>query len=165
HPRGSWCSGGSYTLAGQIDDTRAALAWARAQPGVAAERLALVGGSVGGYTVLRCASADRQLAAVVALCPVVTPREFAFSPALADEFAGMLHGVSGAELLAQWSRLVPLADHLDGLHERPLLLVTGDRDELFPPAHYAAFAAALPNLLWRRHSEGDHAFSGCRSWL
>ncbi|HEY0783193.1 MAG TPA: alpha/beta fold hydrolase [Thermoanaerobaculia bacterium] len=165
HPRGSWGSGGSYTLEGQVDDTRAALAWARAQPAVAAERLALVGGSKGGYTVLRSAAADLQLAAVVALCPVVVPHDFAFSPELAAEFAGMLHGVSGAELLAQWSGLQPLSRHLAGLRARPLLLVTGDRDELFPPAHYTAFAAALPRLDWRRHPEGDHAFSLCRGWL
>jgi fermentation-respiration switch protein FrsA (DUF1100 family) len=95
----------------------------------------------------------------------VDPRAFTFSRETAEEFAGMLSGISGAELLSQWQRLEDLAGHVGALAKRPLLLVTGDRDELFPPAHYTAFAAALPAAQWVRHPEGDHAFSGCRTWL
>jgi hypothetical protein len=84
---------------------------------------------------------------------------------MAEDFALMLSGVSGEELLAQWRRLEDLGGHLGALAYRPLLLVTADRDELFPPAHYTAFAAALPGIEWRRHPDADHAFSACRTWL
>lgn len=165
HPRGSWGSGGTYSLEGQVADTQAALAWALAQPAVDRDRLALIGGSLGGYVALRCGAADPRLRAVVALCPVIDPRVFAFAPHLAEEFAGMLTGISGAGLLDQWRQLDGLDDHLAALAGRPLLLVTGDRDELFPVAHYTRFIAALPGATWARHPEGDHAFSACRPWL
>jgi hypothetical protein len=110
-------------------------------------------------------AADPRVRALVALCPVVEPAAFDFPPGLAEELAGMLSGVSGAELLALWPRLEPLSGQLAALAGRPLLLVTGDRDELFPPSHYTAFAAALPGAEWLRHPEGDHAFSACRPWL
>ncbi|MBV8201402.1 MAG: prolyl oligopeptidase family serine peptidase, partial [Acidobacteria bacterium] len=127
--------------------------------------LALVGGSLGGHTALLYAAAEQRVRAVAVLCPVVHPQAFAFPPTLAAEFAGMLHGVSGTELLAQWQGLEDLTGHFGALAERPVLLVTGGRDELFPPSHYTAFAAALPGALWISHPEGDHAFSACRPWL
>jgi uncharacterized protein len=165
HPRGSWGSGGTYSMDGLLDDTRAAVAWALAQPSVDPDRLALIGASLGGHTAILYAAGDPRVRALVALCPVVDPRAFDFPRETAEDFAGMLNGVSGEDLLAQWRRLEGLAGHLGALVARPLLLVTADRDELFPPSHYTAFAAALPGLEWLRHPEGDHAFSTCRPWL
>ena len=165
HPRGSWGSGGAYSIAGLVDDTRAAVAWTLAQAAVDPQRLALIGASLGGHTALLYAAGDPRVRAVAAVCPVVDPAAFAFPREMAEEFAGMLRGVSGAELLAQWQGLEALGGHLGALAARPLLLVTGDGDELFPPAHYTAFTAALPGAAWVRHPDGDHAFSGCRTWL
>ena len=165
HPRGSWGSGGRYSLHGLVDDTRAAVAWTLAQASVDPERLALVGASAGGHTALLCAAADPRVRALAVLCPVVDPSAFDFPREMAEEFAGMLSGVSGADLLAQWQRLEDLGGHLGALAARPLLLVTADRDELFPPSHYMAFAAELPGAEWVRHPDGDHAFSTCRPWL
>ncbi len=165
HPRGSWGSGGTYSLAGQVADTQAAVAWALARPSVDPNRLALIGGSLGGYVTLLCAAADPRVRALVALCPVIDPGAFAFAPHLAEEFAGMLTGVSGADLLDQWRHLDALDGQVAALAGRPLLLVTGERDELFPPEHYTRFIAALPGAVWARHPQGDHAFSACRPWL
>jgi len=165
HPRGSWGSGGTYSLAGLFEDTRAAVAWTLAQDSVDPERLALIGGSVGGHTALLYGAADTRLRALVALSPVIDPKAFDFSREMADEFAGMLSGVSGESLREQWLRLESVAGYRGALADRPILLVTGDRDELFPPSHYTAFAAALPSLDWVRHPDADHAFSACRPWL
>ena len=165
HPRGSWGSGGTYSMDGLVDDTRAAVDWTLAQPSVDPDRLALIGASLGGHTVLLHGAADPRVRALVALCPVVDPKAFDLRREMAEEFAGMLSGVSGEDLLAQWRRLEDLGGHLGALAHRQLLLVTADRDELFPPSHYAAFAAALPGIEWLRHPEGDHAFSACRPWL
>ena len=170
HFRGSWGSGGTYSLQGLPADTRAALDWTLRQPSVDPERIALVGASTGGYLALLYGallygSGDSQIRAIAAIAPAVDPSEFDFPPELAEEFAGMLRGITGSELLDQWRRLEPLAGHLQALATRPLLLVTGDRDDLFPLAHYTDFAAALPHLRWARHPEGDHSFSLCRPWL
>jgi len=150
---------------GLVDDTRAAVDWTLAQPSVAPDRLALIGASLGGHTALLHGAADPRVRALVALCPVVDPKAFDFPRKTAEDFAGMLRGVSGEDLLAQWRRLEDLGGHLGALAHRPLLLITADRDELFPPSHYTAFAAALPGIDWLRHPEGDHAFSACRPWL
>jgi pimeloyl-ACP methyl ester carboxylesterase len=165
HFRGCWGSGGTYSLPGLAADTRAALDWAVRQPSVDPERIALIGGSTGGYTALLAGADAPGVRAVVALCPFIDPGEFEFPVAMAEEFAGMLTGISGQDLLDQWSRLEPLAGRFPALAEKAVLLATGDRDDLVPPGHFAAFAAALPDLQWARHPEGDHSFSTCRPWL
>jgi fermentation-respiration switch protein FrsA (DUF1100 family) len=165
HFRGSWGSAGSYSLAGLVDDTRAALAWARRQPAVDGDRVALIGGSTGGHAALLCGATDSGVGAIVALCPFIEPRAFHFPAPMAEEFAGMLHGVTGQGLLEQWQHMESLAAHFPALASRPLLLASGDRDELVPPAHYAEAVAALPGLRWARHPEADHSFSTCRPWL
>jgi dienelactone hydrolase len=76
HPRGSWGSGGTYSMDGLVDDTRAAVDWTLAQPSVDPDRLALIGASLGGYTVLLHGAADPRVRALVALCPVVDPKAF-----------------------------------------------------------------------------------------
>lgn len=165
HFRGSWGSEGSYALGGLADDTRAAVEWTLAQPSVDTERLALIGGSVGGHTVLLYGATNLRIRAIVGVCPVIDPRTFTLGEAMAHEFAAMLSGVSGRELQDQWSAMRSVTESLPSLASRPVLLVTGDRDELFPPAHYTDFVAGLPGVQWARTTEGDHAFSTCRPWM
>jgi fermentation-respiration switch protein FrsA (DUF1100 family) len=103
--------------------------------------------------------------ALVGLCPFIEPAAFDFPREMANEFAGMLSGVSGSDLLAQWSVLESLSGYFRELASRPLLLVTGDRDELAPPSHFSEIVAALDDVDWIRNPEGDHSFSTCRPWL
>jgi hypothetical protein len=110
-------------------------------------------------------AADPRVRALAALCPVIDPKALAFPKEMAEEFAGMLTGVSAAALCEQWQGLDALAGRLGTLSARPIQLVTGNHDELFPPSHYTAFAAALPGVEWVRHPDADHAFSTCRPWL
>jgi fermentation-respiration switch protein FrsA (DUF1100 family) len=165
HFRGSWGSEGAYSLAGLADDTRAAVGWTLRKPSVDANRLVLIGGSAGGHTVLLSAATDPRIRAVVGIAPLIDPRTFDLGPSMANEFADMLSGVSGETLGMQWRELPPLTDHMGAMSSRPILLVTGDKDDLFPPSHYADFAAALPSVRWERAREGDHAFSTCRPWM
>lgn len=165
HFRGSWGSEGSYAFAGLTDDTRAAVEWTLRQPSVDTNRVALIGGSVGGHTALFYGASDPRIRAMVGVCPLVDPRAFELSQAMADDFAGMLSGVTGQDLQEQWKSIRPLTDCTRSLVSRSLLLVTGDGDELFPPSHYTDFMAALPGAQWRRTADGDHAFSTCRPWL
>ncbi len=165
HYRGCWGSDGVYSLTHLADDTRAAVEWTLRQPSVDATRLVLIGGSAGGHAALTYAAADPRIRATVALCPAIDPRTFAFPAALADDFASMLSGITGDELRAQWQALPSVVDVAPALASRPVLMVTADRDELFPPAHYASIGAALPGLSWARAADADHAFSTCRPWL
>ena len=165
HFRGSWGSEGAYSLGSLADDTRAAIAWTLRKPSVDASRVVLIGGSAGGHTVLLCAATDPRIRAVVGIAPLIDPRSFDLRVGMANEFADMLSGVSGDALRKQWNDLPPLTDHAAALVSRPVLLVTADKDDLFPPSHYEAFVAAVPSARWVRSPEGDHAFSTCRPWM
>lgn len=165
HYRGCWGSEGAYSLHHLTVDAHAALEWAVAQPSVDRTRLALVGGSMGGYTALLYGAGASHVAAVAALCPLIDPATFHLTSGMAGEFANMLTGVTGETLGAEWGQLAPVTGVLAPLASKRVLLVTGDRDELFPLAHYEHFAASLPAMTWARAADGDHAFSTCRPWL
>jgi uncharacterized protein len=70
--RGFGDSGGEPDLfepARQLDDWRAAIAWARSLPGIDAERVATFGSSMGGGNALAAAADDPRVAAVVSQVP------------------------------------------------------------------------------------------------
>jgi len=73
--RGFGASGGEprqvVSLAGQLEDYRAAMSAAAALPGVDAQRLVLWGVSLSGGTVLAAAAGRPDVAAVIALTPLV----------------------------------------------------------------------------------------------
>jgi uncharacterized protein len=165
HFRGCWGSQGAYSFASLAEDTGAAVEWALQQPSVDKDRVALIGGSMGGYTSFLYGASDPRIRAIVGLCPLVEPRTFELSAAVASEFTSMLNGVTGQDLREQWVGLPSLAGCVPSLASRSILVVTGDKDELFPPSHYTEFLAALPVARWARAEEGDHALSTCRPWL
>lgn len=159
HYRGSWGSEGPFTLAGREDDLAAVVDWLLPQPCVDSDRLALVGQSAGGYLALMAGAADPRFHALVALCPLIDPHQAPLSPPVFEEWAGMLDGVTGPELQAQWAALPPIRAAAAGLRNRPVLLVTGARDEIFPPGHYPPLLAAVPTLEWHEFPDADHGFS------
>ncbi|HRJ68157.1 MAG TPA: alpha/beta fold hydrolase [Beijerinckiaceae bacterium] len=82
----------------QHDDTRAAIRWLRAQPGIDAERIALWGFSFSGGHAVFLASVDPRVKAVAALCP-------AFS------VLGTVQAVAGAAGVARYlARVAPEHD-------------------------------------------------------
>jgi dienelactone hydrolase len=165
HFRGSWGSEGPFSFAGLPEDAEAAVTWVLRQPPVDGDRIALVGGAMGGHAALLHGAADPRVRAIAAICPLVDPRAFELSDCMAKEFAPFLSGVTPSDLLDQWKGVLSLPGRLRPLTSTPVLLVTADKDELFPPPHYAALATELPQLRWDRSIDGDHAFSTCRPWL
>jgi pimeloyl-ACP methyl ester carboxylesterase len=162
HYRGSWGSEGAFSLAGRQDDLLAATKWLKEQPCVDADRLALIGHSAGGYLALMAGAMDTGFQAIVALCPLASPVRAPLSLETFNEFARMLHGVSGEELQSQWEALPALEAHADRLRGLSLLMLTGRQDEIFPPRHYAPLLAAVPTMEWHEFANGDHCLSLCR---
>ena len=169
HYRGCWGSQGDYRLDHLVPDACAALTWLAGQPHVDPDRVGIVGISLGGWAALAAASQSDIPHAVVALSPLLNPADpmcgEGFSLARAAEYAAPLTGISPQELHAQWHALPPLASFAERLQDLPILLVTADRDELFPPEHYAAAPALLPRLTWQRFPRADHLFSEVRPGL
>ncbi|MEW6731302.1 MAG: alpha/beta fold hydrolase [Acidobacteriota bacterium] len=165
HFRGSWGSSGLYSIAGLTEDTGAALVWTLKQPSVDKDRVVLIGASTGGHAAFLYAASDPRIRTIVGICPFIDPQAFHFPKDMADEFAGMLNGVTSQDLLEQWKNMPSLLDYLSPLASRALLLVTGDKDDLSPPSHYSDFVTALANVEWIRNQEADHGFSAHRTWL
>jgi pimeloyl-ACP methyl ester carboxylesterase len=165
HYRGSWGSGGGYSLHNLVDDARAAADWVLKQPCVNGDCLALVGSSIGGYTTLAAGAADSRFSALVSLCPLIDPAAAPLSPQNAEGFASMLNGITAGELQKQWATLRPITGMVAQLAGKRVFLVTGDQDELFPPEHYQPLLAALPSITWHRFPEADHSFTTCRRQL
>lgn len=69
------------------------------------------------------------------------------------------------ELKAQWNSLPAIQTMSDGLSAKAVLLITADDDDLFPPSHYEALAAAVESIVWKRIPGADHVFSTARKRL
>ncbi len=173
HYRGSWGSGGAYSLAGRQDDLLTVTDWILQQPYVDARCIALVGHSAGGYLALMMGAPDLRIRAIVALCPLLSPIRAPLSLELFEEYAQMLGGVTGEELKTQYDALPPVESNAQQLLNRPVLLLTGGQDDVFPPDHYLPLMRVVPTVVWHELANGDHALSLCRqeavrltvSWL
>ena len=133
--------------------------WTLAQPSVAKDRIALIGGSTGSHP------AFPHIAAMVGISPVIAPRAFGFPQGMAEHFAAMLTGVTGRDLLEQWNALTSLSDPPHAFAPRPILLVAAETDDIFPPSDYAESIAGMPNIELIRNKAADHGFSSYRPWL
>jgi len=162
HYRGSWGSGGAYSFAGRQDDLLAAINWLQQQPCVDANRLALVGHSAGGYLALMAGAIDLRFQAIVALCPLLSPIRAPFSLEIFDELADMLNGVTGETLKSQYDALPPVESVAEQLLNRSVLILTGGKDDFFPPNHYPPLMQVAPTIQWHEFPDGDHTLSLCR---
>ena len=165
HFRGSWGSSGAFRLGGLVEDTKAALHWLGRQPGIDPTRLCLIGFSLGGWACLATYAQLPELRAAVAISPLVDPGAAPFDPTLTDGLLDPLSGTDVARVEREWNGLPPLNGLVEPLADRPLLLVTGDQDSIFPPDHYTAFMERLPSATWERFPSADHGFSSVRSGL
>lgn len=134
--RGFGASGGSprqvVSLAGQLEDYRAAMSAAAALPGVDPQRLVLWGVSLSGGTVLAAAAGRSDVAAVIALTPLVDGLAAAKHAMASHKPASMARagarGVAGRVAAARGKTpvMMPLVGQpgtvaalsLDGLYER-----------------------------------------------
>ncbi len=148
HYRGSWGSGGTYTLKGGVEDAEALLALlhdpARARDwGVDPSRLVLVGHSYGGFVAARAAASAPDLLGVALLAPwdiSMTAEQLKAVPAadfdrtVAENFNDVDGRLSGATALSLARDLLSHGAELDlartapALADKPVLLLTATRD-------------------------------------
>ncbi len=118
-----------------------------------------------GSLAFAATAADDRYKATVSISPLIDPSTVTVSPEIFDEFAVMLSGVGREELKAQWNSLPAIQTMSDGLSAQAVLLITADDDDLFPPSHYKALAAAVESIVWKRFPGADHVFSAARKQL
>ncbi|MEJ8567959.1 alpha/beta hydrolase family protein [Elongatibacter sediminis] len=186
--RGSWGSGGPFSVANALEDVARAVALARDPAWAAAHRsdparVALVGHSFGGFVGAVTTASDPDITCFAFLAGAnVGP--FGRQAAADPEFRGQLASMLGADMDAEGgpirgdahamvSEIVDQAEAWDltlrapALATRPLLLVAGTRDEAVPPKnHHQPLLAALHEAgarhLTDRILEDDHSFSASR---
>lgn len=197
HYRGAWGSGGEFSFLHVIDDVAAVVAAIR-EPELArrhridANRIALVGHSMGGFAALVAGAELPSVDCIVSLSGAnlgglarllaENPEQGAGIAASLDSWSGPIKGPRGAllveEIVVNASRF-DTTQHVGELVRKPLLLLAGRHDVVTPPAlHHdplvealqAADAASLVSFVF---AEADHAYSGQRielarrvtSWL
>lgn len=184
HYRGSWGSGGNFTLKGGCLDVDALLSDIAAPKGAAKwqvdpRRIVIVGHSYGGFVASCAARRHPELIAVGLIAPwdiSHDAREFAkLSPKEADQkarslfndVAGRLSGATAISLMryirTDGSKL-GLPDAAPALRQRPVLLATATRDD--PDDQAAELRAALQKTraehVMYRLFDTDHGFNDQR---
>jgi pimeloyl-ACP methyl ester carboxylesterase len=184
HYRGSWGSGGAFTLAGGCDDVDALLRDISSRAGsrkwhIDPHRIVVIGHSYGGFVATCAAQRHRDLAAVGLLAPwdiSYDARQFAkFSrreartraPTIFNDVDGRLTGADAQSLMEgirAGGHALSLAAAAPALSDRPLLLATATRDD--PDDQAGDLRAALEKFpaapLTYRLFDTDHGFDDHR---
>ncbi len=186
HYRGAWGSGGAFSFANVLADVHAVVeqvrdpAWA-AEHRVEPSAISLVGHSMGGFAALIAGAENEAVGCIAALAAANLGGRAeapdagtlaATAEVLDDWLEGRIVGASGATLLAELGQepeRLDVMSHLDGLSQKPLLLVSGSRDEVVPlAALYEPLGQALRSrprpvaALATTVLDADHSFSSRR---
>ncbi|MFI6984900.1 alpha/beta hydrolase family protein [Embleya sp. NPDC050154] len=184
HYRGSWGVEGSWSWGNVLEDSARVVGAVREPRFVNAHRLdanrlAVLGHSLGGFAALRTAAADPGVAAAgsfagfdLGVAGRAARTDAAVRESLVRAFGeslSPLRGTSGEELVAEMEAAGPaweLARLAQRLAHRPVLLVAGTRDDVSPPEthHYPLVAAYESRLDRLRHTvwPTDHALADHR---
>jgi pimeloyl-ACP methyl ester carboxylesterase len=178
--RGAWGSGGTYSVAGLLDDVRVAIDFLResGQTGdyrIDPDRISLVGHSLGGFAALRVGTERDDVLCTVGAAPadVVTSGErrtnFDFSSPAATAPVNGLGGYTLADLVREVSanqEAFALLPRMVGFERRALLIVSADADKAVPLDDQRSLAKAARDASARPFEHvilgADHGFSANR---
>lgn len=183
--RGSWGSGGTFSMANSLEDVAAALAWIRTpanaekyhlDPG----RVAIIGHSFGGWLALESARQQPASVCVAVMAAwnvgwqvehrVERPAVWAGVNEMVTDSTipdgGPLHASADA-VMKEIAGATPAWNYLaqaDALRDRALLLIaaSGDGPGLDPAMHASLAAAVGGTKVQTLTFEDDHAFSASR---
>jgi pimeloyl-ACP methyl ester carboxylesterase len=184
HYRGSWGSGGKFTLEGGCDDVDALLAEIESASGAAKwhidpRRMVIMGHSYGGYVAACAAGRHPELTGTALLAPWDVSYDARLfkkfgaaeaiekAPAIFNDVDGRLTGADAQSLMAairDHGATLELAKEAPALANRRLLLATAARDD--PDDQAIALRAAIGRLpaahMTYRLFETDHGFNDQR---
>jgi uncharacterized protein len=170
HYRGCWGSAGRYDLRTIPRDVIAAVDFLAACPAVDADRIAVLGHSMGGWAAIVTASMELRLRAVAVYGAAARlGASLGLSRDQVEEEFTRFLAVTPEEFAAQMgevARRLRALDAVAAIGPRPLLVVHGTRDRWVPVAHARELAARAGP--WCRYVEvegADHAFSWHRAEL
>lgn len=136
HFGGCWGSGGPYHVDGLAADAEAAFALLRRYRHVDAERVGILGYSLGGWVALKLAAQAR--AAAVAVLAAAVPREGELGDVHYLRKNGRVVNIrSVAEVWKEYLRAARddrPQEYLPAIAPAPVLFLHGQRDRLVPPA-------------------------------
>jgi len=128
----------------EIQDWKAALAWARSQPDIDAARIVLWGTSFGGGLVLSVAAQDTRIAATISQCPMV---DGVASALTVMQYGGLPYTL---KMLGHGLKDVAQAALGRAPHYIPVIARTGEIGAMSSPDAYDAFLKMLPPATrWR----------------
>jgi len=184
HYRGSWGSGGTFTLEGGCDDVDSLLADIGSANGAAKwhidpKRMVIMGHSYGGYVAACATERHPSLLATALIAPwdpsadvarfaaIPADRVAVEAPKIFDDVDGRLTGADAASLMTairDHGFTLSLAAAAPSLARRPLLIATATRDD--PDDQAIALLAALSHKahaeLVNRRFDTDHGFNDQR---
>ena len=166
HYRGCWGSEGLYRIATLVEDVRAAIEWAMAQPSVDRHRVVLLGYSIGGWASVLAAVQDPRVYALVTLSAVSDLRTWTPDEAMLADWVRFMNGMSvealREELRAQAGMVQPV-DVVDRFSPRPMLIVHGTADPVVSHRHsLTLYHRAGLNTDLALIDGGDHRYTGRR---
>jgi STE24 endopeptidase len=182
HYRGAWGSEGEFSFAGNVEDAGAIVGWLRGEDAreryrVDPDRIVLVGHSMGGGTALVAAATVPEVRAAVSIAGADLGVVAGLEGESRDRMAARLESLlpltvpSGRALLDETAAAAAdlrLPSHAEALAKKPLLFVTGSRDQVVDAGvHQAPLVEALREAGAADVTEvvidgADHAFSDRR---
>jgi alpha-beta hydrolase superfamily lysophospholipase len=117
---------------GALGDVARMAAFIATREGVDPRRVCLRGSSMGGFIAIQAAAASAAIAGVIAICPA---RDEGLRRALRRDELGFRAGSGARRALDAWVADHPLADAVERLAGRPLLLLHAEGDEQVPHEH------------------------------
>ncbi len=175
HYRGSWGSGGDFSLGSLPDDVVAAMDYLSAghHPQIDGDRLILVGHSLGGWAGIIAAADDERAKAVGVYGGVVDVRLREYTPGfVATEFTPWLQGITPEQFVAEAQGLherYAALERVASIAPRPLLVIHGGSDSQVPteqarrlfdrakdPREFILIPDANHGFSWHRRELIDH---------